>query len=1093
LRFISFIVSFREAEEMARPEEAQETPRRSGRRRGYQTTLNGGGVRPRRLRCERLEDRRLLAVDFELLKDINLFPAGSNISPMVDVGGVAFFTAETASHGAELWRSDGTPAGTFMVNDIRVGSLGSGAGHLVNVNGTLFFRANDGVIGYELWKSDGSAAGTARVKEILPGPRGAMEGFRTSIHERRPQYLENVNGTLFFVARDESSGEELWKSDGTEAGTVRVKDIAPGLEWSDPENLTNVGGTLFFEASTADGNALWKSDGTEQGTVLIKDIAPGIFRAGMHQFTNVGGVLYFQGNDNIHGYELWKSDGTEQGTVIVRDIYPGNQFALMPEALTDVNGTLFFRRDRFLWKSDGTSLGTQPVQFFDFISDLVNLNGVLYFFGSESPTSRDGLWKSDGTQAGTNRIADVTFLGSNELVNVGGMLYFSSNGLWKSDGTAVGTVRIGNFSQVNQLANIGGTLFFSAHAAGAGHELWKSDGTEADTVLVDDLRAGTGDSAPAEVVNVNGTLFFAASDSAAGRELWKSDGTPAGTVRVKDILLATVSSNPAYLTEVNGMLFFTAFTLTHGVELWKSDGTEAGTLIVKDIRPGSLPFRDETFPQIPADLINVSGTLYFRASDGKTGNELWRSDGTEAGTFRVKDIRPGSAGFLGAGRMEDDRPFFTNVGGTLFFRANDGVHGAELWKSDGTEAGTVLVKDMTVGPGGTFSASQPFFENVNGTLFFQGWDAIHGRELWKSDGSDSGTVLVENISQFGSSEPTALTNVGGTLYFLADGGDGRELWRSDGTIAGTALVKDIRAANSSSLANYLTNVGGTLFFRADDGISGIELWKSDGTEAGTIQVKDIRPGSGGSSPDVLTSINGRLYFRANDGIHGDEWWESDGTEAGTTMLEDIAGDSGGGAGRFIAEAGGKLFAVARTDAFGEELWVADFPGALPVAGDFNDDGVVDGSDLLFWQMNAGKWANPPGSGADGNGDGVVDAADLDLWRSRMGALPRRSGSAATFRPGGRAEYDFVGTPSSTIDAVLTDDLFAPPGGRPVRGGYVAEKREPFVFRPARRATEFGVPTVSEARAEAPAAQFALPEEDSELLVLRDELFASWNR
>jgi ELWxxDGT repeat protein len=86
----------------------------------------------------------------------------------------------------------------------------------------------------------------------------------------------------------------------------------------------------------------------------------------------------------------------------------------------------------------------------------------------------------------------------------------------------------------------------------------------------------------------------------------------------------------------------------------------------------------------PRNLTNVGGTLYLRANDGSSGYELWRSDGTEAGTVRVKDILAGS--------NSSDPRSLTNVAGTLFFSANDGTSGDELWKSDGTEAGTVRVK-----------------------------------------------------------------------------------------------------------------------------------------------------------------------------------------------------------------------------------------------------------------------------------------------------------------------------------------------------------------------------------------------------------------
>ncbi|WP_274518323.1 ELWxxDGT repeat protein, partial [Microcystis aeruginosa] len=151
--------------------------------------------------------------------------------------------------------------------------------------------------------------------------------------------------------------------------------------------------------------------------------------------------------------------------------------------------------------------------------------------------------------------------------------------------------------------------------------------------------------------------------------------------------------------------------------------------------------------------------------------------------FLVKDIFPGLSG--------SSPGYLTVVGNTLFFRANDGVNGTELWKSDGTAAGTVLVKDIRLGSGG----SDPgFLTAVGNTLFFRSLDGVNGQELWKSDGTAAGTVLVKDIRLgSGGSSPYYLTAVGNTLFFRSlDGVNGQELWKSDGTAAGTVLVKDIR-------------------------------------------------------------------------------------------------------------------------------------------------------------------------------------------------------------------------------------------------------------------------------------------------------------
>jgi ELWxxDGT repeat protein len=223
---------------------------------------------------------------------------------------------------------------------------------------------------------------------------------------------------------------------------------------------------------------------------------------------------------------------------------------------------------------------------------------------------------------------------------------------------------------------------------------------------------------------------------------------------------------PSKLTALNGRLFFVLYDETHGGELWTSDGTGDGTMLLKDINPGDGS-------SYPASLEGVGDSLFFFADDGTHGKELWVSDGTEAGTALLKDINAGSDGSW-------DSYWAGNAGvsGWLFFAANDGTHGTELWISDGTEAGTVLVKDIN--PAG--SGLPGFRANTNvvvdNTLVFAADDGLHGRELWQSDGTEVGTVLVQDINPGGAaSYPDWLTLGEKIVAFEAnDGMVGYELW-----------------------------------------------------------------------------------------------------------------------------------------------------------------------------------------------------------------------------------------------------------------------------------------------------------------------------
>ncbi len=198
----------------------------------------------------------------------------------------------------------------------------------------------------------------------------------------------------------------------------------------------------------------------------------------------------------------------------------------------------------------------------------------------------------------------------------------------------------------------------------------------------------------------------------------------------------------------------------------------------------------------PRDLVNVNGTLFFIADDGITGRELWKVDGATGGVVLVKDIRANSPyGGNYNGRL-------TNVGGTLYFAGNHQDFGTELWKSDGTEAGTVMVKDMVPGTNGSYPQS---FTSFQGHLYFRGNDGANGTALWRTDGTEAGTTVVKHVApQAGllSNDPGILPFgvAAGAMHFAVNTpGTGYELWKSDGTEAGTTFVKDIYDATANSI------------------------------------------------------------------------------------------------------------------------------------------------------------------------------------------------------------------------------------------------------------------------------------------------------
>lgn len=910
-----------------------------------------------------------------LVKDINPGITGiptATPPALVAMNGFIYFAATTAANGQELWKSDGTEAGTVIVKDIVAGTTGSGPSNLIAINGTLFFTAQVSASGRELWKTDGTDAGTAIVLDINPGTASAT-----------PSNLVNVNGVLFFTATTAANGTELWKSDGTAAGTVLTKDINAGTTNTTFQNLTAFGNILLFSAiDAATGQEIWKSDGTEAGTVIIKDLNPGTGSGSNGPFIQIGNQFCFVGNDGVIGAELWISDGTESGTSLLADINP-DVSSSSPQNFISIGSTVFFIaadavNGTELWKTDGTVLGTvlvkdiNPGVISSSITNFTNLNGTLFFRASTAANGSE-LWKSDGTQTGTVLVKDinagttstspVNITATNNLVFFTGSLA-GQNVLFKSDGTEPGTVAL-NTAVVSggtyaTLFAFGNKLLFQHNgllpgipSTATGREPWVSDGTDAGTQLLKDINATTDQGNPGPYARLGNNIFFAANDGVNGIELWKTDGTTGGTVMLKDIATGSSSSSPANFTVVNNTLFFTASTTAEGNELWKTDGTDAGTVLVKDIRTGGSW-------SSPTLLTPAGNLLYFVATDGTSGNELWKSDGTAAGTILVADL------VAGTGTPNIQIPVYAN--GILFFTAQVGTTGRELWKSDGTTAGTVIVKDIVAGTG------NPGISNLiayNGKVYFNANDGVNGNELWVSDGTDAGTTIFVNIATSGSfpnSNPQNFAVANSLLYFTAFTANTQfEPWVSDGTPGGTYMITEIVAGGGGSGPSGFVYMNGYVYFDAN-GPLGHELWRTDNTALGTTLVKDINTGSADGSPQLLTVVNNTLFFRATMPGGGVEFYKSDGTEAGTVSFDLYSGTTSSTPDYLIA-LNDKLLFTATHPIYGRELWkITDLPlpsASFSITGDTT---VCVGNTVQYAATNivgtgiSYNWGLPGGGG-----------------------------------------------------------------------------------------------------------------------------------
>ena len=683
-----------------------------------------------------------------------------------------------------------------------------------------------------------------------------------------PSHFAVLDDVAFFSANDGVSGHELWKTDGTAHGTVRVKDIRRGYEGSTPANFAVAGGKVFFTIDDGLNVELWTSDGTEAGTVAVRAVSPTRWQEYLPRIAALGSIVVFTVEDEEAGHVVWRSDGTAAGTWQVKDVNPeADTYSELYGGFTRSGDLLYFWADHptgtGLWKTDGTTAGTVKVREFSFLSTyrppLTDVNGVVYFAAGLEDSGYE-LWKSNGTTAGTvmvkelvpGAVPDSLFGGPFALTNVSGTLYFTHpgvagpNALWKSNGTPQGTVKIADLpggvafdrTYSTRITDFNGDAYFWVGDSSYDLRLWKSNGTAAGTgPLLPELEGAWGDDAPLIEV-VDGQLIFEAKASLdAANGFWRSDGTAAGTVRYADSLRQDTYLN--FRIALNGKLLmsldddqdpYDGSPGRTGLELWTTDGTAAGTHLLKDIYP-------RTYDSSPGDLRRSRRhRCLFSGRRRQYANvrTLWRTDGTANGTWKIEgDWTQQDSASTAFG----DAAF---VGDTLFFPAPEGTTAA-LWKSTGLLHEAVLVKDIFPGPGGSRIHN---LTNVGGVLYFTG-GGFSARDLWKSDGTEAGTVLVK--ANLGNA--SNLIDVGGRLFFTAeDTATGIELWTSDGTGAGTFRVKDIYGGTLSSSPVNLTALGNRVFFSAADASTSRELWTSDGTEAGTYRVKDIRAGTQASSP-----------------------------------------------------------------------------------------------------------------------------------------------------------------------------------------------------------------------------------------------------
>ena len=830
-----------------------------------------------------------------LVKDINTTyaqnRASSNPTQFTVQGNRLYFIATTQTAGTELWTSDGA---TTSVLDLISGTPGANPSALRAGLGALIFNARDVNHGVELWTTDGTVAGSRMLLDINPGP-SSSDASLGILHRNR----------WIFSADNGTNGRELWITDGTASGTRLLKDIEPGTASSTPRFFAALGDAVYFIAA----NGLWKTDGTENGTVKI---APLIAR----NLVAAGTQLFLEAATAETGYELWVSDGTENGTRMLPEIYPGVFGALTNQGIIPAGSRVFFVANdgvhgREIWVSNGTAAGTHIVKdmtagatgAWDNTSPFLIVLGDRAYFGTSDAEHGYELWVTDGTDAGTKVFIDLRpgpdSASAFPLTAIGGKLFFSADGpspryernLWITDGTVNGTREVKAADGVPFDYDSGGRaadgkLYFAASTALNGVEPWTSDGTDAGTRMIANLGVDLAPSGSPRMFasTTNGLLFFHATEgllsptsNVAEASLWRTDGTAAGTFKLRE-----TGQHPAALTGAGQYVFFRASI--NGTTWMRSDGTANGTRTADDflLRFGGgnimkfFPFGDTLFAAVgdsfndtlwkttaaphqpaiqlgsrhPYDLVDVGGKYMFYAESPESIHDrgLWITDGTPGGTYAV--VPHLGADYGGVGPI-------ASAQGLAFFVMSQDYQPAKLWTSDGTLDGTVPIKEI---PG---AGSRVEMDSTGRRIFI-----LTGNALWTSDGTEAGTVEVTKAHVFSPGYEPYMHAVGDRVVFAVyDEGNSvvATLWGSDGTQAGTKALGRLRASSMAS-------IDGVVYFTGIDEAHGAEIWTTDGTVEGTKLLFDLSPGPGGSSPTEYKKAGNTLYFDAYTAGTGTELW-----------------------------------------------------------------------------------------------------------------------------------------------------------------------------------------------------------------------------
>ncbi|WP_378105697.1 T9SS type A sorting domain-containing protein [Chryseobacterium sp. sg2396] len=792
------------------------------------------------------------------------YGAGSSPYNLIRLNDLIIFAASrNTDEGLEPWVYNTATQKPTLLKDIFAGQNSGIPSNsiFVKLNNKVYFLAQQNYSGYQIWETDGTPAGTVKRQDINSNysiDEFAVVGNKIFYYQNKElwvfdtgsnnlsllktfEYSGNVklysyNNQLIFAANDGISGKEIWKSDGTVAGTSLVKDIAPNSGSSisnDFKMLTLNNGKFYFMANTATGYVLYESDGTTAGTnpLLPMQNSPQLEGA------SGGDYFVFTGFSATNGgFEPWISDGTVAGTKILKDIYPGTTSSMsINQKFLKVGNKIYFDS---------------------------NANGI-------NPGYGNYIWETDGTENGTvlfNTPANNMLYGKS---SEGQYLILTKpnegNRFWITNGNAAQTFEMSalGMTAANGVVDFNSKLYLAGSSPKNGMELYSLDPSAQSAVLASDISRYES-SSPHSYELLNDDLVFIATDREFNSQFYKRNKTTQQITRFTNFTYG--SFGPGMYTNFNDTLFkvgnflYTKNNTPNPVSgFYRTDGASANSVVIST---GNTVVYDNSF------YVNLNdNTLLFSGYNNVLGTELWKIDNNSNTVVLVKDISTESMG-----SMYNTDPKTTVLNGFAYFVAKqNGKLG--VWKSDGTEANTIKTIQINFQDGS--DGNIKVVGNLNNKLLYstrkEGSTNTSNTELFASNGDLASAVLLKSHSELYSSSSidsdTEILN--NKLFYVVKGYPGG-LYSTDGTVAGTTQVSPVNFFGDVKFKKC----GNQLFFTNNNAT---QLLKTDGTTAGTVSL-----GANFSAIKDMACTNNYLYFLNGD---SQKVWRSNGTPAGTASLD----------------------------------------------------------------------------------------------------------------------------------------------------------------------------------------------------------------